>query len=285
MTLLAPPNILPNAMFLICKALTPRGAFNADRLKALVQPPSLRLRQAGPSTYDVSLKALVDLHLVVRDEERLRLDSTVRTVTVGDFYQRLLLAVMGQADDREGTAQDLLRMLSWFATQDPYGAPFDWPRAERQLLRQYEDAGMRPVTNSNPYEAFERWAVALGFAERGADGLTPDATRALLVTLPALPPATGPVPLGGVLTQLRTQLPVLDGGRSARAERALLAEDAEHRADPAAVDAYLTHALLRCEEEGGLRLTAPSDADLILLSDGGSVDPRSHIEVLPGATA
>jgi hypothetical protein len=285
MTLLAPPNILPNAMFLICKALTPRGAFNADRLKALVQPPSLRLRQAGPSTYDVSLKALVDLRLVVREGEQLRLDGTVRIVTVGDFYQRLLLAVMGQADDREGTAQDLLRMLSWFAAQDPYGAPFDWPRAERQLLRQYEDAGMRPVTNSNPYEAFERWAVALGFAERGADGLVPDATRALLVTLPALPPVTGPARLGGVLTQLRTQLPVLDGGRSARAERALLVEDAEHRADPEAVDAYLTHALLRCEEEGALRLTAPSDADLILLSDGGSVEPRSHIEVLSGAAA
>ena len=285
MTLLAPPNILPNAMFLICKALSPRGAFSAERLKALVQPPSLRLRQAGPSTYDVSLKALVDLRLVVRDGEQLRLDGTVRTGNVGDLYQRLLLAVMAQADDREGTARDLLRMLSWFATQDPYGAPFDWPRAERQLQRQYEDPGMRPVTNSNPYEAFERWAVALGFAEQGADGLVPEATRALLWTLPALPPVTGPARLGEVLTQLRTHLPVLDGGRSARSERDLLVDDAEHRADPDAIDVYLTHALLRCEDEGSLRLTAPSDADVILLSDGGTVEPRSHIEVLPGVAA
>lgn len=285
MTLLAPPNILPNAMFLICKALAPRAAFSADRLKALVQPPSLRLRQAGPSTYDVSLKALLDLRLVVREGEQLRLDSTVQTDLVNHFYRRLLLAVMSQADDRGGTAQDLLRMLSWFAAQDPYGAPFDWPRAERQLQRQYDEPGMRPVTNSNPYEAFERWAVALGFAEQGADGLVPDATRALQMTLPELPPLTGPARLADVLTQLRSHLPVLDGGRSARSERALLVDDAEHRADREAADVYLTHALLRCEEEGWLRLTAPSDADVVLLSDGVAVEPRSHIEVLAGAAA
>lgn len=47
MSLLDPPNILPNAMFLICKALAARGTFDQRRLKALLQPTSLKLRQDG----------------------------------------------------------------------------------------------------------------------------------------------------------------------------------------------------------------------------------------------
>ncbi len=285
MTLLNPPNILPNGMFLICRALAPRGPVDAGRLKALVQPPSLRLRQDGPSSYDVALRALVDLQLVSQEKKELRLSTDVPTSSVREFYARLLTGVMGQVDAPRATSQDLLRMLSWFATQDPYGHPFDWPRAEGQMLRDYEDAGQRPVTNSSPYGAFERWAVALGFAERDGEGLVPDATRAVGATLVALRTDRGPLPLNEVLTQIRGLLPVLDGGRMARTERALLSAGVDHRAEQGAVDAYLTHALLRCEEDGLLRLTAPSDAELVLLSDGGSTAARSHLEFGTGAAA
>ncbi len=284
MSLLDPPNILPNAMFLICKALVARGAFDQRRLKALLQPTSLKLRQDGANSYDAALRALVDLRLVERSGDEVKLTGEVVTTSPALFYADLLSAVMETAHEPDGPAHDLLRILTWWAAQDPYGQPFDWTRAEQQMFRQYQDAATRPVTNSNPYASFTRWAVALGFAERGPDGLVPDATRAMRTVVSFLGHRRT-VPLATFLADVRERLPILDGGRLARQERELLQDGTSFRVDAAAVDVYLTHALLRCREDGVLTLTAPSDAERVLMSNGAASASWSHIEVGAGVAA
>ncbi len=200
------------------------------------------------------------------------------TTSPASFYADLLSAVMQSAHESDGPAQDLLRVLTWWATQDPYGQPFDWTRAEQQMFRQYQDAATRPLTNSNPFASFNRWAVALGFAERSPDGLVPDATRAMR-TVVSLLGHRQIVQLATFLADVRERVPVLDGGRLARQERKLLQEGTSLRVDAAAVDVYLTHALLRCHEDGILTLSAPSDAERVLMSDGAASASWSHIEV------
>ncbi|MGY1834365.1 protein DpdG [Blastococcus sp. SYSU DS0510] len=284
MSLLDPPNILPNAMFLICKALAPRGPFDRRRLRALLQPSSLKLRQSGTNSYDAALRALVDLRMVERSDDEVTLTEGVTTTSPALFYVDLLRAVMATALDPEGPSQDLLRVLTWWAAQDPYGRPFDWTTAERQMVRQYQDPARRPVTNSNPYNSFARWAVALGFAEWSSDKIVPDGTRAVRTVSTSLGPR-GSVPIETFLADLRDRLPVIDGGRFSRGERQFLHDDASLKVDGRAVDTYLTHALLRCHEDGVITLSAPSDADQLLLSDGAVGVPCSHVEVKAGVAA
>ncbi len=281
MSLLDPPNILPNAMYLICKALATRGSIDQQRLKSLVQPSSLKLRQDGANTYDATLRAAVDLGLVHRAATEVRLAEEVPTDSPSSFYVQVLTSIMLSSDDPAGPANDFLRVLTWWSSQDPYGPVFEWSRAENQMLRQYQDSGARPVKNSNPYASFGRWAVALGFAERHAGGIVPDATRAVRSLIPVLG-YERIVPLSRLLADLRERLPVLDGGRMAKEERQLLHDEAICRADVAAVDAYFTHALLRCHDEGVIRLSAPSDAESVLLSNGGVGVSWSHVEAGTG---
>lgn len=279
MPLLDPPNILPNAMFLVCKALTTRTAIDERTLKALMQPTTLQLRQDGANTFDAALRALVSLGIVTRSDHEIRLPEPVATRTTDTFYSHLLTAVMTPSEGPESPAQDLQRMLAWWAAQDPYGEPFDWSRAELQLSRQYLDPSRRPVTNSNPYRSFARWAVSLGFAEFMPNNtIIPDGTRALRTVLPQLGSARQQA-LGAFLTDLRQLLPVVDGGSLAVQERSLIKEDAIHRAAPEAADVYLTHALLRCQDDGLLKLIAPSDAQRLLFSDGTETIAFSHLEV------
>lgn len=170
MPLLNPPNILPNGMYLIAKYLTRQGGpVDRQHLKALLQPSTLPLRSDGPNTFDVCLKGLQDLALVVTDGSALAAaESLVAPRDVREFGQVLLRACCANAaaalDDDKAAHRDLLVSLAWWCAQDPYQGPVGWKAGVERMLSHDLGSGYMsfPIGNDTPWQAFVRWAVALG---------------------------------------------------------------------------------------------------------------------------
>ncbi|WP_432571573.1 protein DpdG [Kineococcus sp. SYSU DK005] len=292
MPLLQPPNVLPKGMFLIDQVLLHRRRpVPRDDLRALVQPSTLPLRQGGTSTFDACLKALRDLDLV-RVEEHTQGEALSRhpdSPAVPDvltFYTLLLQrAVLQAPHDLESAAQrDLLTALTWWCAQDPHAAPIEWSKVQELLGHDLgADFTSFPIGNTNPWQSFTRWALVLGFAEQESVGegaparLVPDITRALkrILTSRAAP---GVVRAQDFLTLVRECLPVVDGGRLAVQMRPHW-NVPDRRAVAGAVDRALSHAILRCAEDGLVELDSLSDAAKVNLSDAERIFSFSHVRI------
>ncbi|GAA3043226.1 hypothetical protein GCM10010464_04170 [Pseudonocardia yunnanensis] len=290
MPLLNPPNILPKGMFLIARTLRHHGKpVERASLKALLQPPSLPLRKAGTNTFDASLKALRDLGLAQTDGSTVTYNAKAPAPDdMETFYDGLLACIMSDAaiGEEDGTAQeDLMAALAWWCAQDPHAEPVGWDRVQ-ELLSHDMGATFQsfPIGNSVPWLAFGRWAVSLGFAEQQSFGepgglrLIPDVTRALkrAVRISGL---HGTVRADQFLTVVRAELPVVDGGRLAMRWRPTWDLPPGRQAVSGAIDRALSHALLRCAEDGLLGLLSLSDASKVTLSDGNAAHPISHVEI------
>lgn len=288
MPLLNPPNILPKGMHLIAKYLAVHGKpVDRQRLKAALQPSTLPLRRDGTNTFDACLKALQDLTLITADGAAISADPKLKVAADGRaFAEVLLFAVCSDAAARQHDAaipqRDLLVALTWWCAQDPYGPPIGWQEVGR-LLSHDLGTGFAsfPIGNSNPWQSFIRWATALGFAEhdgltpRSTSTLVPDITRAVKTILRTRE-SGGETTASRLIALLQTRLPMIDGGLLATALRSEWNLPAGRRAAANALDVALSHALLRCEEDGVLKLENRSDAEKALLSDGPEVRPVSH---------
>lgn len=296
MPLLNPPNILPNGMHLIAKYLALHGKpVDRQRLKAALQPSTLPLRRDGTNTFDACLKALLDLTLITADGEAVAASTTLEVAAdPSAFGEVLLFAVCSDAeagqDNGASPQRDLLVALTWWCAQDPYGPPIGWQEVGR-LLSHDLGAGFAsfPIGNSNPWQSFIRWATTLGFAEH--DGLTPRSTSTLVpdiaravkaVLRPSQP--YGETTASRLVALLQTRLPMIDGGMLATALRSEWNLPAGRRAAANALDVALSHALLKCEEFGVLKLDNRSDAEKVLLSDGPEVRPFSHAVFYEGTS-
>jgi hypothetical protein len=289
MALLNPPNILPNGMHLIAKYLAAHGKpVDRQRLKAALQPSTLPLRRDGTNTFDACLKALQDLALITADGAAISAAPDLAVAAdARAFGDTLLFAVCSSAgaaqDDIATPQRDLLVALTWWCAQDPYGAPIGWQEVGH-LLSHDLGSGFAsfPIGNSNPWQSFVRWATTLGFAEH--DGLTPrttstlvpDFTRALRAVLRKHRPS-GETTATRLVALLQDRLPMIDGGLHATALRSTWNLPVGRRAAANALDLAFSHALLRCEEDGVLKLENRSDAEKVLLSDGPDVRPVSHV--------
>ncbi|WP_410820447.1 protein DpdG [Micromonospora sp. 050-3] len=291
MPLLNPPNILPNGMYLIAKYLTGRAdAVERQRLKSLLQPPTLKLRADGIPTFDACLKALQDLRLVVAADGMVSAGpQLVAPSDVRVFGEALVPVICAGAaeDSREELPQrDLLAALTWWCAQDPYGAPLGWKEVQGLLSHDMGEAFTSfAIGNSNPWLAFVRWATALGFAEfagppsRAASTIVPDITRAVRTVIKNRE-WSSPVPASEFVSFLRDSLPVVDGGRLANLLRSKWDLPPVRRAAEEALDLMLSHALLRNEESDVIAMDNPSDApDKVLLSDGSDVRIISVVTV------
>ncbi|HET8658044.1 MAG TPA: hypothetical protein VFM55_03495, partial [Micromonosporaceae bacterium] len=125
----------------------------------------------------------------------------------------------------------------------------------------------------------------LGFAEH--DGLPSDASSTVVVDMTRAVAATlqarrwiGGTPAAQVVSFLQEALPMVDGGQLAVVLRKDWELPAGRRAASNALDVALSHALLRCAENGVVVLQDRADApNKVLLSDGPDVRLASHILV------
>lgn len=168
-------------------------------------------------------------------------------------------------------ARDLTRALSWFLAQDAQAEPLSWTGNVQQLQSSQFATSERDrwaIINDTRWNAFSRWALALGLAApslvRSKPGLVPLPTIAVADALVEMPAAR--VPIFEFLDALAQKLPVLPGGWIRNGLVARLGSDPDPGIQAHAVDSSLAQVLRILEARGRLRYESLADAEGVQLS-------------------
>jgi hypothetical protein len=168
-------------------------------------------------------------------------------------------------------ARDLTRALSWFLAQDALGPPLSWTDNMQKLQSaqfRTNDNLQWAITNDTRWNAFSRWAPALGLASpsmaRTKPGLVPLATVAVADAVDGIPAAR--MPINEFLGILARKLPILPGGviRNGLVNR--LGSDPDPGIRSNAVDTSVAQVLRLLESRGRLEFENLADADGVQLS-------------------
>lgn len=222
------------------------------------------------------------LGLLEEDGESLVLSSDLpegarRYETVGRVLPGVILDRV--LDSTADSNQDLSAALAWFLSQDVLDAPGTWEEVGSALVQQGMQDALR--FNDNRYSMFVYWSRYLGLTNALAipvsavtpeERLAPDPTECLRRIVADLPVRDGERLSAAEFLQLVTaRCPLFEGGaiRSAM--------DAGRTQQDRFLSSTTSHALLRLEEEGVLRLGMLSDADAVLLVDGSRPRPVSEV--------
>jgi hypothetical protein len=178
---------------------------------------------------------------------------------------------------------DLGQAIAWYLSQDVCAAPYNWGTVGVELRTQV--AGDQFGITSDPrYGMFEDWVCYLGFAWTHAikdkRWLTPDPTEHLRRRLPELfrDKPNQPLSIVEVTRRLSALCPVFeDGFLRAKVEPLLKSRDPNH------LSAATAHAWLRLRDEGHVRLTKESDANVLVMPDGDCQELVSHATWLGAA--
>jgi len=306
MSLLNPPQILPNMALVIARALvhSPDGRLAVPDLARGVSPSTLRVEretnQEGGRAFNLTLDACERIRLIEVSDGVARIHPVVtRCLSAkGEFDSAfasvlldLVLAEELNGDlwaSQEG-ARDLSRALAWWLAQDPRDPPAAWGRPDGVDVaqdRQFINSD-RLFSNGTRWGSFVRWARFLGLAEELSTGLIPDPTRAIRAVLNDVLEdlrSGGLLPVADFLGRLGRRLPILDGGpyRKAVEERMR----ANTVPTGLALSPALSHALLRLRDERRVRLESLADApNRFFLATGFSpVRVISHIALPEGVT-
>src|SRR6266568_871012 len=311
MPLLNPPDILPEAMRFLLRAVLAHqgGRCTKAALLALVAPEGLaeamrpldsdkeddsdgeNTAASGRLIADRSLSALISLGLVAVDgsdvtltEVALRHWRTTAEVTAPSFGRLLRSQIWhvaavdgaGEADSRAGDLVNALAVL--FAAREPL-RPFEFETGagRRFAAAQAQWFGSQkrnwPVTNDVQFRPFCRWAPYLGVAQPiNSRSLVADASRALLEDLTGLPAER--LRAADFVTRCGEILPISDGG-----PRSLWKPDDGQELSPG-----LSMSLCQLQAAGHLTLPPPeSDTDAVVITLGVPGDSRrvSHIDWHP----
>jgi hypothetical protein len=168
-------------------------------------------------------------------------------------------------------ARDLSRALSWFLAQDALGEPLRWAdNVERLQAVQFatNQNDKWALINDTRWNAFARWALALGLAVpsvvRSRPGLVPLPTLAIADVIEELP--TGRLPISEFLNALAQRLPVLSGGVIRNSLATRLATDPDPGIQSHAVDSSIAQVLRALEARGRLSFESLADAGGVRLS-------------------
>ncbi|MEU4368897.1 hypothetical protein [Micromonospora chersina] len=311
MPLLNPPDILPEAMRYLLRAVLahPGARCRKPELLELVAPVGLteamkpldgdrdadsdvdNTAASGRLIADRSLSALAALGFVELAETDVAatevvLDRwrTTQEVTAASFSRLLRLRIWhiatteisGDADARVRDLVDALAVL--FASRQPL-RPFEF---ETGLGRRFDEAQTQwfgpkksdwPVTNSTQFLPFCRWAPYLGLAQPiSGRSLVADASRALLEDLIDLP--HGRIRAAEFIARCGERLPISDDG-----PRSLWKADDGQELSPG-----MSMSLRQLEVSGHLTLpTAESDTETLVVTLGvpGDSIRISHIDWHP----
>jgi hypothetical protein len=278
MTLINVDASVPSFMWAVVRLLlTLDGRSDMETAKRLLTPSSLPVKEEA-NDFKQAVKSLSDLGIVSADDTTVELSPEAKALSPADvtgFYGILRRSALDptrnegltKRDDHSGP-KDLTRALAWFLTQDP-AVPMAW-----EAVAQVQKGGLAehlkpPVTNDTRWGRFAYWAPTLGFAAsplipmEGRSPLVPDCTIAVRETVLGSWEEGQSVNAAELVHRLIEELPVLPGGTYSR----LLGLDAPE----GKVSSSLSNALLSGEEDGWIKLSRPSDADNIFLTDGPGI--------------
>lgn len=294
MALLNPPELRPSIQLLIASYLATRHGQRAkeDRLIATLAPRGLG--GADPDRdVRLNLQSAVDLGILRRDGEDIRLDPAMVTAVRGGpaamittLRQHVLEpALNGGAWGSQTGARDLTNALTWFLSFPAGKGPIvmEGPDRSAKELQELdfgprqadlgdEDFGGWPINNSVRWRVFRQWACSLGFAWVTPKGtLAADPTPAIRAALPAA--FGGDWELAGqdFIGRLSRELPVLDRGayrQFVEANWQRPAHESSRLGEP------LTDALERLKNSGDLTFADRADSARVARSDGSTF---SHV--------
>jgi hypothetical protein len=170
---------------------------------------------------------------------------------------------------------DLGLAIAWYLCQDAYSAPHNWNTIDA-YLREQVGGDRFGITNSTPYGMFEDWVCYLGFGWthglKDKSILTPDPTEHLRRRLPEL---FGKPSVSCSFVEITGRLGILcpvfeEGFLRKQVEAQLRPREAGQLSSATAL------AWLRLRDEGLVRLTRESDANLLVLPDGDRREAVSH---------
>lgn len=214
-----------------------------------------------------------------RDEfRRLMLSHVLNLRRDGDPW-----AVSDEEASTSG-ARDLSRALSWFLAQDAVGAPFTWNDNVQKLQADQFGSDQNaewPFANDTRWNAFTRWATALGLAAPSVvrSGLVPLPTVAVADAVAELP--NGQMPIQDFLGALARKLPILHGGMIRNGLVARLVVDPDPGVQGNALDTSVSQALRILEARGRLSTENLADAGGVFLSRS-STNRTTHITLKGG---
>jgi hypothetical protein len=306
MALLNPPDILPEAMRFLVRALLAAADQELDRseLVNLVAPRGLTeamdsiatadddpsgvepddLKAGGTIIAEASLRGLTTLGLVKQSGDRVKLtggaaDWKAPSDASPDRMGRVLLDAIFQigASDVSRGIGDLIQAVVLLHTAGQPLRPFDTFDSAAGASRSFADRQTEalgpvrkdnwPVPNQEQWQPLRRWASYLGLARTvGREGLIPDASEALLQRLPTMPP--GDYDVRDFVARCASAVPILDGGALQTGH------DPLSEGDHAVLSGGLSISLLQLEADGFLTMAQRSDASgrTLRLRPDGSAD-------------
>jgi hypothetical protein len=267
----SPALCLPQAMWVIYRAIMERPDLSGEEIRALVTPAAMRATAPqGGAHVTRALLGLREFGLVQQDDDGLYQADRVKDASsfLRLLRHRLVVPPEAVGEEFKG-APDLRQGLVWLMRQAP-AVPLYWADVQSSMPA-------RLFTNDTRWNAFRWWSQALGLSRSaltimvtgarqkptGAK-IAPDPTEAVIDVIRqpiGAPLSRGKqIPVEQLLVFLRSELPVLPGAPSASYEGMTDNGDNGMRA--------LGLALSSAEARGVLSLTYQSDpSDVVALPD------------------
>jgi hypothetical protein len=271
---------------------------DVNRLVATLAPRGLSADGAHQSDVRDSLRSAIDLGLIERNGDEVRLvERAVGPMRGGQRTRVALLreAVLAPSVNTGGWgsqsgARDLTNALAWYLTFSADDAPVvmeGGARSAKELQTsdfgprqpvasgrsdEEDDGGGWPIGNDNRWRAFRFWACSLGFAWVDPNGnLVPDPTPAVRDALPTTLDQSSELTAREFIERLGAAVPVLDTG----AYRLFVESHWRRPApDQRRLSPPLTDALERLRSDGALAFDDRADAPRVTRADGSTF---SHI--------
>lgn len=297
MALLNPPEIRLSVMSLTVSYLARRRGQKDDQVHLIntVAPPSLSSDGKHQLDARVNLTAALDIGLLVKDGDEIRLPDGVAALTkkgdnaIARHVRSLVLAeaVNTGAWGSQTGARDLTNALAWYLTFSAELAPV---RMEGELSAndaQVADFGPRqggdrdddasgwPISNLTRWNTFQRWACSLGFCWRSPSGrLVPDPAVAVNDHIQDVFDGAGTLSAEDFVLRVGNVLPVLETGRY----RTFVAENWRREpSQPNQLSSATTDALSRLARNGRLKFEDRADAPRYSRADGTTF---SHVSLV-----
>lgn len=293
----------PSIVLIVLRYLAQQRGKKDDiqRLIAMLAPSGLSSDGAHQSDVRDSLRAAIDLGIVERDGNEVRLvDSAVDPVRSGQRTTIAFLrsAVLATSVNTEGWgsqagARDLTNALAWYLTFSADDAPSameDGTHSAKEMQTvdfgprqspvrghpdEDDDGGGWPIGNDNRWRAFRFWACSLGFAWMEPNGnMVPDPTPAVRDSLPKILTKSSELEARDFVKRLGEAVPVLDTGIYRR-----FVESNWRRPSPEQrrLSSPVTDALERLRNDRELEFSDRADAPRVTRADGTTF---SHVRLV-----
>ncbi|RNB92518.1 hypothetical protein EDM56_02145 [Brevibacillus fluminis] len=180
--------------------------------------------------------------------------------------------IMSQANDENNNNEDLVKVIAWYMSQNPYKAPGNWASVEESLLKQLNTK--LDCSSDARYGQFEDWVMYLGFASRIQKYLLPDPSHVIRYYLPTLFRDKRTHNIDTIIKRLAEICPVFERGRY---REWLTQQFGVENLREGQLSQVTSFAFMRLHDEKLIRLEKKSDADVYLFTENQETYRYSEI--------